>query len=182
MRHFTRNHDGQFRRITAAGLGLLLLLMTLPGCVARHMPDWSKVQAVAPETETEVHLYKDKSPGGERKIKGRFLSAADNSIKLQLKNGSTRTFQKSDVRKVLTLRDLGHRWPGWVALGSILLLLPVPEDSVLLRPIIALPIAAGAFYGSRMGGIYEVPPKHRDWFPQGTNSSEAGEKKPENSK
>ena len=28
-------------------------------CVARHRPDWSKLQAVASETETEVRLYKD---------------------------------------------------------------------------------------------------------------------------
>ena len=42
-----RGNDGRFRTITATGLIPLLLLMGLPGCVARHMPDWSKVQAVA---------------------------------------------------------------------------------------------------------------------------------------
>ncbi len=33
-----------------------------------------------------------------------------------------------------------------------------------------LPIAAAVFYGSRMEGIYEVPPKHRD-SPRSTGSS-----------
>ena len=34
------------------GLALLLLLSILPACAARHMPDWSRVQAVSPKTKT----------------------------------------------------------------------------------------------------------------------------------
>ena len=66
------------------------------------MPDWSKVQAVPPQTKTEVQLYKDDAPQGSRKIKGRFDSATDGSITLKLKDGQSRTLQKQAVRKVPT--------------------------------------------------------------------------------
>ena len=33
-----------------------------------------------------------------------------------------------------------------------------------------------------MRKIYEVPPEHRDWYPQGTNSLDAGTEKLEESK
>ena len=47
---------------TATGLVLLLLLFLLPPCAAKHMPDWSRVQAVPPKTKIEVQLYKDEAP------------------------------------------------------------------------------------------------------------------------
>ena len=59
----TRNNRGFFRKTTTTGLALLLFLSILPGCAARHMPDWSRVQAVPPKTKTEAQLYKDKAPG-----------------------------------------------------------------------------------------------------------------------
>ena len=96
----------------------LLFLSLLSACAARHMPDWSRVQAVSPKTKTEAQLYKDKASKGSRKIKGRFDSATDGSITLRLKDGQTRTLEKSDVRKVLTRRPFAKRWPGWVALGT----------------------------------------------------------------
>lgn len=186
-----RTNDGRFRTITATGLVPLLLLTSLPGCVARHMPDWSKVQAVAPETTTEVQLYEDSAPQESRKIKGRLLSATGDSVTLKLKDGQIGTFQRKNVRKVLAQRPLGKRWPGWLALGitfTAMGVFPVDSgDSRLIsipqaHAIYTLPIAGAFFYGSRMGGIYEVPPKHRDWYPQGTVFSAAGTEKPKNSK
>ena len=109
---------GLFRMTTATGLALLLLLSIPPSCAARHMPDWSRVQAVPPKTKTDVHLYKDEAHQGSRKIKGRFDSAEADSITLKLKDGQTRTLEKSAVRKVLTRRPFAKRWPGWVALGT----------------------------------------------------------------
>ena len=165
----SRNNRSLFRQ-TATGLALLLFLSLLPACAARHMPDWSRVQAVSPKTKTEVQLYKDEVPQGSRKIKGRFDSATDGSITLRLKDGQTRTLEKSDVRKVLTRRPFSKRWPGWVALGvTLTILAAMPLDSDDPRPLsspqahatITLPTAAAFFYGSRMKGIYEVPPKHR---------------------
>ena len=168
------------------GLVPLLLLAGLPGCVARHMPDWSKVQAVVPETTTEVQLYEDSSTQEQQKIKGRFLSATDDSVALKLKNGQTDTFQKENIRKVLTRRPLVKRWPGWLALGVSALLvsqlgnLDGPESNrFYIQLFTTLPIAFASFYGSRMGGIYEVPPNHRDWFPQGPDAGSAPVEKPE---
>ena len=168
----------------ATGLVPLLLLVSGPGCVARHMPDWSKVQSVAPETKTEVQLY-----DGEQKIKGRFLSATDDSITLRLKDGTIDTSQRSDVRKVLTRRPFAKRWPGWIALGVSSLLvaqlgnLDGPESNrFYIQLFTTLPVSFASFYGSRMGGIYEVPPERRDWDPQETSSLAAGTEKPEQSK
>ena len=118
MRNFTRYNYGWFRRITATGLVPLLLLTAVPGCVARHTPDWSKMQAVAPNTKTEVQLYKDQAPQGSHKIKGRFLSATADSVKLKFKDGQVTTFQRKDVRKLLTRVPVVERWPGWVALAT----------------------------------------------------------------
>ena len=159
-----------FTKTTATGLALLLLLSILPSCAARHMPNWSRVQAVPPKTKIEVQLYKDEAPQESRKVKGRFDSAATGSVTLTLKDGQTRTLEKSAVRKVLTRRPFSKRWPGWIALAvTLTILAAMPLDSDDPRPIsspqahatITLPAAAAFFYGSRMKGIYEVPPKHR---------------------
>ena len=160
---------GLFRKTTASALALLLSLSLLPSCAARHMPNWSRVQAVPPKTKIDVQLYKDEAHQGSRKIKGRFDSAAADSITLKLKDGQTRTLEKQAVRKVLTRRPFSKRWPGWVALAIPLLLWelhfsgepPGAADRLHGHAITTLPIAAAFFYGSRMKGIYEVPPKHR---------------------
>ena len=180
MRNLTRIRISRFRKTVAAGLVPLLLLTVLPGCVARHLPDWSRVQAVSPETETEVQLYKDSAPNGERKVKGHFLSATDDSVTLKLKDGQIETFQRKRVRKVLAQRAFGKRWPGWLALGISLGVGVGFKDGdftdsgkVVIGAIIPLAIAIPFFLGSKMGGIYEVPPNHRDWYPQGTSSPPA---------
>ena len=148
---------------------------------------WSRVQAVSPKTKTEVQLQ------GSRKIKGRFDSATDGSITLRFKDGQTRTLEKSDVRKVLTRRPFSKRWPGWVALGvtfgvlQTLLSMSASVDNVSgstmvgTHATITLPTAAAFFYGSRMGGIYEVPPKHRTRT-QGAKQSGVQDKAPEKPK
>ena len=180
---------GLFRKTTASALALLLSLSLLPSCAARHTPDWSRVQAVPPKTKTDVHLYKDEAHQGSRKIKGRFDSAAADSITLKLKDGQTRTLEKQVVRKVLTRRPFSKRWPGWVALGitfgvlQTLLSMSASVDNVSgstmvgTHATITLPIAVAFFYGSRMGGIYEVPPKHRTRT-QGVKQSGAEGKAP----
>lgn len=157
-------------KITAAGLIPLLLLVSLPGCVARHMPDWSKVQSVSPDTATEIQFYKEEA---RQRIKGRFLSATEDSVTLVLEDGQRETFQRGRVRKVLAYREFGKRWPGWMALGITMLFTPFPEGNPALLFLISAPISGAAFYGSRMGGIYEVPPEHRDWHPKGANAPAA---------
>ncbi len=186
MRNPTEGKVHRFRKTMAVGLVPLLLLAGVPGCAARH--DWSQVQAVAPDTKTEVQLYEGSAPYEERRIRGRFLSATDDSVTLELKDGTTKIFQKETIRKVRTRRPLGKRWQGWVALGVSALLvsqlgnLDGPESNrVYIQLLTTLPIATASFWGSKMGGIYEVPPNQREspWF---TGSSPAEVEKSENSR
>ena len=134
--------------------------------------DWSRVQAVPHHRKTVVRLYEDATPPANLRIKGRFESATDDSITLVLKDGQTRIFQKSAVRKVLISRPFKERWPGWVAMGVSIASLEIAialfaesPPPVLLRlgshAFYTLPTAAAFFYGSRMKGIYKVPPKDR---------------------
>ena len=186
----TGNNGGLFRKTTATGLVLLLFLSLLPSCAARHMPNWSRVQAVPPKTKIEVQLYKDEAPQGSRKVKGRFDSAATGSVTLTLKDGQTRTLEKQAVRKVLTRRPFSKRWPGWVALGVTFAITefflhidlpPTASERLGGHATITLPTAAAFFYGSRMKGIYEVPPKHRTRT-QGAKQFGVQDKSPEKPK
>ena len=136
--------------------------------------DWSRVQAVPHHRKTVVRLYEDAAPRENRRIKGRFHSATADSITLVLENGQTRTVDKQAVRKVLIPRPFKKRWPGWVALGVgaalVEILLARPGGDVVMprlgHAVFTLPTAAAFFYGSRMKGIYYVPPRHR-MLPQG---------------
>ena len=106
---------GNAEKVTVPSSRSLLVMTSLSGCVSRHLPDWSRMQAVKPDTKTEVRLYKNMIPtGGGHKFRGRFLSTTDDSVTLELtdryyKDGQTRTFQKSNVRKVLTPRSISER-------------------------------------------------------------------------
>ena len=179
MKTPTRNNGRLF-----SGLALLLLPFILPACAARHMPDWSRVHAVPPKTKTEVQLYKDEAPQGSRKIQGRFDSATTDSLTLRLKDGQTRTLEKSAVRKVLTRRPFAKRWPGWVALGVPFAIVGIvsnargiaPDHTATLYLALTLP-AVPFFLLSGMGGIYEVPPEHRT-RPAGAKQSGAQSQAP----
>ena len=160
-------------RIIASGLIPLLLL---PGCTARNKADWTRIQAIAPDTKSELQLYEGAVPHDDRKVKGRFVSATVDSVTLELKDGRARTVQKDDIRKILTRRPFMKRWPGWAALGVTLFALAVmPVDSGDPRLIsnagfvafYTIPISGAFFIGSRMKGIYEVKPKKGsgDWHP-----------------
>ncbi len=139
--------------------------------------DWSRVRVVPSHRKTVVRLYEDAAPQGNRKIKGRFQSATADSITLVLENGQVRTFPKLAVRKVLTRRPIRQRWPGWVAVGVSIAALeiaialfaespPTAPQRLVGHAFWTLPTAAAFFYGSRMKGVYNVPPKHR-MLPQG---------------
>ena len=105
---------GLFRKTTATGLVLLLLLFLLPPCAAKHMPDWSRVQALSPGVITRVQLDKNEAPSGARKIKGFFSSATDTSITLLFADGRTRTIEKRAVRTVRVRRPFKKRYTGFV--------------------------------------------------------------------
>ena len=49
----------------------MLLLTSLPGCAARHMPDGSRVQGVEPGIKIKVQLYENEVPLGGNVSPGR---------------------------------------------------------------------------------------------------------------
>ena len=148
---------------------------------AAKKASWSRVQAVPRDTKTVVRLYQDAASQGNRKIKGRFESAPADSITLVFKDGQMRTVPKQAVQKVLTYRPFRKRWPGWVAMGVSIVAMEIAivlfadprtpaEQRFLGHAFTTLPTAAAFFYGSRMKGIYNVPPRHRI-LPQGDKQS-----------
>lgn len=160
-----------YRKTIAIGLVPLVLVAVLSGCGGpkRHMPTWSRVLAVSPQTETEVRLYKDEVPPGNDKIEGRFHSATDDSVTLTLPDGQGRTLPKQSVREFLIYRPILKRWSGWLTLGTpivLTFLFFAPEIGenpwgILVAGGLSLPFSVAAFQGSRMGGIYDVPPEYR---------------------
>ena len=170
-------YQGLFRRSTAGGLVLLLVVASAPAVEAGlgMKSDWSKVQAVARGTRTTVVLYKDQAPRGKRKTRGHFQSATVESIRLLLPDGQTSTFQKRAVRKVLAPRPLKKRYQGWITLAvgfgllQSLLSKSASVDNVststmvISHATITVPATVIAFLvAPKMGEIYQVPLKHRD--------------------
>ena len=188
MKNLTGNNRGLFRKTMTAGLVPLLVLTHLSGGTERDKSDWSRVQAVSPETKTEVQLSEDKV-SLEQETQGHFLSATADSVTLELEGGQIHTFRKPDVEKVLTYRPVSERWAGWatLAVSSMIVAILLRGDTegapLVLLPFVAAPTAI-AFYGSAsMKEVYRVPPNHRDWYPQGTAASSASEaEKTESSK
>ena len=161
------------RKNTACGLTILLLLSGVPTtAVAKGKSDWSQVQAVAYDTRISVRLYKDSAPRGQRRFKGHLVSATDGSISIVLEDGQTRTFLKSDVRRVQTPLPFIKRGAGWAAMGisgviaGVLLMVSGTEGAepgeipALIGIVVGIPTLVG-FLAGKMGPIYDVPAKHR---------------------
>ena len=101
MRNLTGTHGRLFSRSIAAALVLLLVLAGWPPAAAcKTGIDWSKVQAIKPGAPIKVVLHKDRGFRGNRKLRGRFQSATDDSLTLKMEYGPTRTLPRSAVRKV----------------------------------------------------------------------------------
>ena len=170
MRRLTRSNGGWLRNMTATGLVPLLLLASLPGCTARHLPDWSTVQAVKPGTKTEVQLYEDGVLLGHgEKIKGRIRSTTDESITLDLKDRlELLILNKSAVRKVSTHRRIWERPAGWATLFSTSAFMVYADitipNKIFPAGYLLFSVLPGllAFLASDKKRIYEVPPEHRE--------------------
>ena len=80
---------------------LLGLAGWTPAAAGNSELDWSKVQAIKPGTPIKVVLHKDQGFRGNRKLRGRFQSATDDSLTLKMEYGPTRTLPRSAVRKVV---------------------------------------------------------------------------------
>ena len=159
---------------TAKVTGMLLVVALLfssqaplaeafPGNIKR---DWSRVQAVAPGTQTTVLLHKDLAPRGQRKIKGWFRSATPESITVMQGHGVPRTVEKGDVRRVLVFRPVGKRYqpPIAAAVGTALAapLLVVPPAFLFVVGTWVVPATGLTFLAApKMGGIYNVPRKYK---------------------
>ena len=190
MRSPTRSNRGWLRNTTAAGLVPLLLLAGVPSCTARHMPDWSTVQAVKSGAKMEVQLYKDELLLGHgEKIQGRIRSATDKSITLDLKDRmDTLTLQKSQLRKVSTHRPFWKRPAGWLTLvgASTFTAIYGSGKDVDLSPawwllFIGPPTLLGFVGSSSKERIYEVPPQYRD-SPRTTGPAAVKAEEPNDSK
>ena len=166
MKNPIRNHGGLFSRSTTLALVLLLILAswTTTASARKIELDWPKVQAVKPGTPIKVVLHKDRGPRGDRKIRGRFQWATDDSLTLVLKDGQRHTFPKSAVRKVLTRRPVWKRYQVWLTLG-ISVALGGPFISSDLEPatipvLIGLSTLVALVVTPAMDRIYNVPPKY----------------------
>ncbi len=102
MKNLTGNNGRTFSKSIAAGLVLLLVLAGwTPAAAARKTEiDWSKAQAIKPGIPITVVIHKDRGFRGNRKLRGRFQSATDDSITLKMEYGPMRTLPRSAVRKV----------------------------------------------------------------------------------
>ena len=175
-----------FRKSTATGLGLLLIMVGFApvaeaGTWIRQ--DWSKVQRIAPGTRIRVRLYKDRAPGGIWKVEGQFQSASAEAIMLRetrrvlvtrsplLPADQTLTLQKHAVEKVLVYRPIEKRYPGWITLGvATAVSVPtvsefdvVPSGKLVLNGLfIGGPTVIAFLASPKWSGIYNVPRKLRD--------------------
>ena len=174
-----RKLRGRFQSATDDSLTLKMEYgptRTLPRSAVRKVAvrhkskrDWSRVQTVALGTPAAVVLYKNPT----RRIKGYFYSATDDSVTLTLKDGQRHTFSKWAVRKVLVHRPLGKRYQGWItavasSVGWFSFMVAIASDvnfsvggvAALVGVYIAMPTALAFAVAPKMGGIYNVPPKH----------------------
>ena len=166
-----------FRRSTAVGLVLLLVLVGWPPVAAAKIKsDWSRVQIVTPGTRTTVLLYKNQAPREKRKIEGKFHSATPEAITLLLPDGQTRTVGKQGVEKVLVYRPIAKRYEGWVTAGVIGGIiagaaakseapsepLPAGIGAAIVALVVGLPTVIVFLVAPKMRGIYNVPPGSRD--------------------
>ena len=167
-----------FRRSTAAGLVLLLVLVGWPSAAAAKIKsDWSRVQIVTPGTRTTVLLYKDPvlHHQGKRKIEGQFHSATSEAITL-LRDGQTRTLQKHAVHKVLVYRPIAKRYEGWITAGVIGGIiagaaakgedssepLPAGVGAALVALVVGVPTVIVFLVAPKMRSVYDVPRRLRD--------------------
>ena len=172
-------HGNLVRRITAVGLGMLLIVVGLsPVTEAGEWirSDWSKVQRIALGARTRVRLYKDRAPGKVQKVEGQLQSASAEAIMLLLPSGQTLTFQKQAVEKILVYRPIEKRYQGWItAAASTAFLagaavkgqdnsepLHAGVAALFVGLFIGAPTAIAFLVAPRWGGIYNVPPDRRN--------------------
>jgi len=90
-----------------------VVLAFAPESQAKPGSDWSRVQGVEAARQVRIVLHDDESPKGRRKLKGVFASATADSLTIVLRDGTTRAFQRGDVRRVSVKRPFLQRRKAW---------------------------------------------------------------------
>ncbi len=98
------------RCVLAAG-GAVLALASVSQ--ARPGRDWSRVRNVETARQVRIVLHDDKAPRGRRKLSGVFSAATADSLTLVLQDGTTRTWQRNEVRRVSVKRAFLQRRKAW---------------------------------------------------------------------
>ena len=167
------SHGMQSKMARTVGVMLVLILLLSGGAPEAAAGlwvkrDWSRVQIVTPGTRTKVLLYKDRAPGGLRKIEGNFKSATPEAITLSLPGGNPYTLQKQDVLKVLVDRP---PYEGWITAGAstgVFAGLAPGWDlngrgwALFGGLFVGVPTVVAFLVAPKMGSIYYVPPDRRD--------------------
>ncbi len=99
--------------ITAVLAAFGAVLALAPESQAKPGQDWSRVQGVEAARKVRIVLYDDEAPKGRRKLNGVFASSTADSLAIVLRDGTTRTFQRDDVRRVSIKRRFLQRRKAW---------------------------------------------------------------------
>ena len=94
-----------------AACGAVLALA--PASQAKPGRDWARVQAVEAPRKVRVVLHDDKAPNGKRKLSGVFASATADGLTIGLRDGTMRTFQRDEVRRVSVKQPFLQRRKAW---------------------------------------------------------------------
>lgn len=171
-------HSMSFKRLLGVSLVLGAVLAVPPSCLGvRLLAEWSAVQGTEPGRPIRILLYRDLVPKGPLKFDGRFASVTSDSLTLALKDGTLRTFQKREVRRVARRQPFFKRTTAWAVTGIALTVVGVltsldsdptnliaNQSDVNVARSIAIwfgPAYALSALASGRAMIYNVPRKHR---------------------
>lgn len=96
-----------------AAFGMLLAMPRECEAKDRALQDWSRVEGIESTRRIRIVLHDDRAPRGVRKVSGRFASATPHSMTVAVGGGTTRTFRRSEVRKVSVRRPVLKRRKAW---------------------------------------------------------------------
>lgn len=155
-----------------------LSLTLLDESSAKPSSDWARVQHLELGSIVRISLYKKDAPRGMRRFSGRLVSASKDRAMITVNDGSTRTFDMPDVRKVEIRRPVKKRWGAWglaggCAVATFALVWAWPDFALLgasyLRSVLFLrgaaifvaPTAVVSLLALPYMAVYHVPEKHR---------------------
>lgn len=105
-------------RIALRALAVFVLALSGAPAPVQAMPrgDWTRVESLPPSIPTRVHLHNPDPISGRKRITGLFESSGSSTITLMLRDGQSKTIEKSHVRKIVARRKVLTRYAGWITL------------------------------------------------------------------